>query len=85
MPISIMILVIAWIISENFRTEYVVIRWYRAPDLLLNSSDYIATIDVWSLYFHEIDEQTTLIPLKAKHCQIQTISMKCPFNVSYLL
>ncbi|KAL8059738.1 hypothetical protein ABFX02_03G106300 [Erythranthe guttata] len=30
-------------------TEYVVTRWYRAPELLLNSSDYTAAIDVWSV------------------------------------
>uniref|UniRef100_A0A5B7B8K3 Putative mitogen-activated protein kinase 9 n=2 Tax=Davidia involucrata TaxID=16924 RepID=A0A5B7B8K3_DAVIN len=36
--------------SENeFMTEYVVTRWYRAPELLLNSSDYTAAIDVWSV------------------------------------
>ncbi|XP_068644140.1 mitogen-activated protein kinase 3 [Aristolochia californica] len=36
--------------SENeFLTEYVVTRWYRAPELLLNSTDYTAAIDVWSV------------------------------------
>lgn len=36
--------------SENeFMTEYVVTRWYRAPELLLNSSEYTAAIDVWSV------------------------------------
>nr|XP_023909154.1 mitogen-activated protein kinase 3 [Quercus suber] len=36
--------------AENeFMTEYVVTRWYRAPELLLNSSDYTAAIDVWSV------------------------------------
>ena len=29
-------------------TEYVVTRWYRAPELLLNS-DYTAAIDIWSV------------------------------------
>ncbi|KAL7230440.1 hypothetical protein ACSBR2_008842 [Camellia fascicularis] len=28
-------------------TKYVVTRWYRAPELLLNSSDCTAAIDVW--------------------------------------
>ncbi|GER42011.1 mitogen-activated protein kinase [Striga asiatica] len=33
--------------SENeFMTEYVVTRWYRAPELLLNSSEYSAAIDL---------------------------------------
>uniref|UniRef100_A0A1D1ZAJ8 Mitogen-activated protein kinase n=1 Tax=Anthurium amnicola TaxID=1678845 RepID=A0A1D1ZAJ8_9ARAE len=36
--------------SENdIMTEYVVTRWYRAPELLLNSTDYTAAIDVWSV------------------------------------
>ncbi|KAF7153643.1 hypothetical protein RHSIM_Rhsim01G0221500 [Rhododendron simsii] len=36
--------------SENeFMTEYVVTRWYRAPELLLNSSEYTTAIDVWSV------------------------------------
>ncbi|OIT05549.1 mitogen-activated protein kinase 3 [Nicotiana attenuata] len=34
--------------NENM-TEYVVTRWYRAPELLLNSSDYTTAIDVWSV------------------------------------
>ncbi|GFY81278.1 MAP kinase 6 [Actinidia rufa] len=33
----------------DFMTEYVVMRWYRPPELLLNSSDYTAAIDVWSV------------------------------------
>ncbi len=32
---------------QEFLTEYVVTRWYRAPELLLSSSDYSAAIDVW--------------------------------------
>ncbi|KAL1818942.1 hypothetical protein DCAR_0415173 [Daucus carota subsp. sativus] len=35
--------------DDEFMTEYVVTRWYRAPELLLNSSDYSAAIDVWSV------------------------------------
>lgn len=35
--------------DDEFMTEYVVTRWYRAPELLLNSSDYTAAIDVWSV------------------------------------
>ena len=30
-------------------TEYVVTRWYRAPELLLSCVDYTAAIDVWSV------------------------------------
>ena len=30
-------------------TEYVVTRWYRAPELLCESADYDAKVDVWSV------------------------------------
>lgn len=30
-------------------TEYVVTRWYRAPELLLSSTAYTRSIDVWSV------------------------------------
>lgn len=35
--------------SNNFMTEYVVTRWYRAPELLLSCDSYDAAIDVWSV------------------------------------
>ncbi|KAL0786370.1 hypothetical protein Bca101_002616 [Brassica carinata] len=34
--------------DTDFMTEYVVTRWYRAPELLLNCSEYTAAIDIWS-------------------------------------
>ena len=30
-------------------TEYVVTRWYRAPEVILNASHYTNALDVWSL------------------------------------
>jgi serine/threonine protein kinase len=33
--------------ERNFMTEYVVTRWYRAPELLLSCDHYTAAIDVW--------------------------------------
>jgi serine/threonine protein kinase len=30
-------------------TEYVVTRWYRAPELLLNAERYTPAIDIWSV------------------------------------
>ncbi|KAK9826803.1 hypothetical protein WJX81_002409 [Elliptochloris bilobata] len=33
----------------SFMTEYVVTRWYRAPELLLSCDHYTAAIDVWSV------------------------------------
>ncbi|XP_022159047.1 mitogen-activated protein kinase 3-like [Momordica charantia] len=44
-------------------TEYVVTRWYRAPELLLNS-DYTAAIDIWSVgcIFLELMNRRPLFP-----------------------
>ena len=30
-------------------TEYVVTRWYRAPEILLSPSEYTKSIDIWSI------------------------------------
>ena len=35
--------------ETDFMTEYVVTRWYRAPEPLLNTSEYTAAIDIWSV------------------------------------
>lgn len=35
--------------EKEFMTEYVVTRWYRAPELLLSCLDYTEAIDVWSV------------------------------------
>ncbi|KAK7856475.1 mitogen-activated protein kinase like protein d5 [Quercus suber] len=50
--------------ETDFMTEYVVTRWYRAPELLLNSSDYTAAIDVWSVgcIFMELMDRKPLFP-----------------------
>jgi len=34
--------------NNELMTEYVVTRWYRAPELLLSCSDYGPSIDMWS-------------------------------------
>eukprot|EP00668_Euglena_longa_P029224 GGOE01036568.1.p1 GENE.GGOE01036568.1~~GGOE01036568.1.p1 ORF type:complete len:370 (-),score=117.95 GGOE01036568.1:220-1329(-) len=43
-------------------TDYVVTRWYRAPELLLMLSDYTGAIDVWSTgcIFAELYNRTPL-------------------------
>ncbi|KAI5073718.1 hypothetical protein GOP47_0011731 [Adiantum capillus-veneris] len=50
--------------ETDFMTEYVVTRWYRAPELLLNCSEYTAAIDVWSVgcIFMEILKREPLFP-----------------------
>lgn len=50
--------------SEQFMTEYVVTRWYRAPELLLCCDNYGTSIDVWSVgcIFAEILGRKPLFP-----------------------
>lgn len=50
--------------ESDFMTEYVVTRWYRAPELLLNCSEYTAAIDIWSVgcIFMEILNREALFP-----------------------
>ena len=35
--------------EKGFMTEYVVTRWYRAPELLMSCEDYTSAIDIWSM------------------------------------
>ncbi|GER42004.1 mitogen-activated protein kinase [Striga asiatica] len=50
----------------DYMTEYVVTRWYRAPELLLNCSEYTAAIDMWSVgcILMEILKREPLFPGK---------------------
>ncbi|CAK9184822.1 unnamed protein product [Ilex paraguariensis] len=52
--------------ETDFMTEYVVTRWYRAPELLLNCSAYTAAIDIWSVgcILMEIIKREPLFPGK---------------------
>jgi mitogen-activated protein kinase 1/3 len=49
--------------TENL-TEYVVTRWYRAPEVVLSSSQYTEQIDVWSVgcVFSELLGRNPLFP-----------------------
>ena len=57
-------------------TEYVVTRWYRAPELLLNSTDYSAAIDVWSVgcIFMELINRQPLFPGRDHMHQMRLIT-----------
>ncbi|XP_031485778.1 mitogen-activated protein kinase homolog NTF6-like [Nymphaea colorata] len=58
---------LARVTSEaDFMTEYVVTRWYRAPELLLNCSEYTAAVDIWSVgcILMEIIKREPLFPGK---------------------
>ncbi|XP_078441851.1 MAP kinase 4 [Wolffia australiana] len=50
--------------EADLMTEYVVTRWYRAPELLLNCSEYTAAIDIWSVgcIIAEIARRAPLFP-----------------------
>jgi mitogen-activated protein kinase 1/3 len=45
-------------------TEYVVTRWYRAPEVILNASEYDHAIDIWSIgcIFSELLGRAPLLP-----------------------
>ncbi|KAL2544221.1 Mitogen-activated protein kinase 4 [Forsythia ovata] len=62
--------------ETDFMTEYVVTRWYRAPELLLNCSEYTAAIDVWSIgcILAEILTREPLFPGKDYVHQLRLIT-----------
>ena len=62
--------------EADFMTEYVVTRWYRAPELLLNCSVYTAAIDIWSVgcIMMEILKREPLFPGKDYLQQLQLIN-----------
>lgn len=53
----------------GFLTEYVATRWYRAPEIMLNSKGYTKSIDVWSVgcILAEMLSNRPLFP--GKHCK----------------
>ncbi|KAK4389253.1 Mitogen-activated protein kinaseMMK2 [Sesamum angolense] len=62
--------------ETDFMTEYVVTRWYRAPELLLNCSEYTTAIDVWSAgcILAEIITREPLFPGKDYVHQLKLIT-----------
>mmetsp|Transcript_2070 Transcript_2070/g.8012 ORF Transcript_2070/g.8012 Transcript_2070/m.8012 type:complete len:395 (+) Transcript_2070:223-1407(+) len=61
---------------SNFMTEYVVTRWYRAPELLLSCAEYTSAIDVWSVgcIFAELLGRKPLFPGKDYVHQLNLIA-----------
>lgn len=68
--------------ETDFMTEYVVTRWYRAPELLLNCSEYTAAIDVWSVgcILGEIMTREPLFPGKDYVHQLRLITEVLTFE-----
>ena len=62
--------------ETEFMTEYVVTRWYRAPELLLSCSEYTSAIDVWSVgcIFAELLGRKPLFPGKDYVHQLNLIA-----------
>lgn len=60
-------------------TEYVVTRWYRAPELLLSCDHYTASIDVWSVgcILAELLGRRPLFPGKDYVDQLKLIIKTC--------
>ena len=60
--------------DENL-TEYVVTRWYRAPEVILNASHYTKAIDVWSIgcIFAELLGRSPLFPGEDYLDQVQRV------------
>ncbi|KAL0725423.1 hypothetical protein Bca4012_040022 [Brassica carinata] len=61
--------------ENNAMTEYVVTRWYRAPELLLNSSVYTSAIDIWSVgcIFLELLTRQVVFPGRDRVHQLRLI------------
>ena len=59
--------------SNNSR--YVVTRWYRAPEVILNASEYTKAVDIWSVgcILGELLGRTALFPGENYLDQIQRI------------
>lgn len=51
-------------VKTSVMTDYVATRWYRAPELLLSSKEYTASVDVWSLgcIFAELLRRKPFLP-----------------------
>ena len=37
------------IFFTNKQKRYVITRWYRAPEVILNASEYTKAVDIWSI------------------------------------
>ncbi|CAD8067775.1 unnamed protein product [Paramecium sonneborni] len=61
--------------EEDFKTEYVVTRWYRAPEVILNASEYSKAVDIYSVgcILAELLGRTPLFPGENYLDQVQRI------------
>lgn len=61
--------------EQDFMSEYVTTRWYRAPEVLLTSGQYGPELDIWSLgcIFAELILRKPLFPGKSTLNQLSVI------------
>lgn len=61
--------------TDEHLTEYVVTRWYRAPEVLLARSKYGPAVDVWSIgcILYELWARKALFPGKNSYDQLRRI------------
>jgi len=61
--------------ETDFKTEYVVTRWYRAPEVILNASEYTKAVDIWSVgcILAELIGRTALFPGEDYLDQVQRV------------
>lgn len=64
-------------------TEYVVTRWYRAPELLLNCSEYTGAIDIWSVGCI-LGEMMTRQPLFPGKDYVHQLRLITEVNIHYM-
>lgn len=57
------------------KTEYVVTRWYRAPEVMLTTQCYTVALDIWSIgcIFAELMMRATLFPGNTNMKQLDKI------------
>lgn len=63
-------------LTDSPLTDYVVTRWYRPPELLLENTNYDCSVDIWSvgLIFAELYTRKPLFPGKTT---VEEIKMLC--------
>ena len=57
-------------------TDYVVTRWYRAPEIMFQYQKYTAAVDVWAVgcIFAELILRKPLMPAGSEKEQLQMIT-----------
>ena len=49
MKMEVFIIFFYFFLGPPVLTEYVATRWYRAPEILLGSTNYTKAVDMWSV------------------------------------